>query len=89
MGSDTSQPGLSMRRKVALSLLQMFNPDVLELISGPLIDEPTNAISFTGSAHNRFGEFRVAFERADRNVPNVCFVRAFDALRNPHCHAHP
>lgn len=78
--STSSVPSLTLRKKVAISLLQMFRSGILELINGPLINQPTNTISLTADVHDWFGGFEIAFERADPSVPDFYFVRAFNEL---------
>ncbi|KAK2813886.1 hypothetical protein FQN50_000287 [Emmonsiellopsis sp. PD_5] len=53
---------LSGSKKMALSVLDMFDPGIVHLIKGPNIDHPSNAISLRSDAHTRFGLFQISFE---------------------------
>lgn len=40
----------------------MFDPGIIQLIEGPSIDRPTNALTLTHHFHDLFGNFEVCFE---------------------------
>lgn len=52
-------------KKTALAILNMFDPGVIQLIEGPSIDRPSNAITLTHEAHCLFGDFKIYFEPTD------------------------
>ncbi|KAF7178775.1 hypothetical protein CNMCM7691_007594 [Aspergillus felis] len=49
-------------KQVAHRILNMFNPTAVNLINGPNIDRPRNALTPTHGLHRQFGEFDIAFE---------------------------
>jgi len=53
-------------KQSALAILDMFDVGVAELIQGPEIDRPRNALTLTRDFHQYFGDFQVYFEP----VPN-------------------
>ncbi|KAJ2975204.1 hypothetical protein NUW58_g8424 [Xylaria curta] len=58
---------LDPSKESALAILNMFDVGVVDLIQGPEIDRPRNAITLTPQHHLSFGSFKVYFER----VPNA------------------
>ncbi|UKZ73802.1 hypothetical protein TrVFT333_001454 [Trichoderma virens FT-333] len=59
--TDQSSSELSLMKKVALAILNMFDYGVLDLINGHEIDRPRNAISLTSTLHGFFGNFELYF----------------------------
>ncbi|KAK5633398.1 hypothetical protein RRF57_009112 [Xylaria bambusicola] len=61
--TKVSQGGeLDHFKQSALAILNMFDVGVAELIQGPEIDRPRNAITLTTHYHRSFGDFQVYFE---------------------------
>lgn len=76
-------PQLSERKRITLALLQVLCPTVLNLIDGPRIDSPANALLLCHSAHQRFSRFDIYFKPKGDASLNTYVVRAFkhsDAL---------
>ncbi|KAJ2989592.1 hypothetical protein NUW58_g3390 [Xylaria curta] len=61
-----NQGELDASKQSALAILDMFDVGVAELIQGPKIDWPRNALTLTHDFHQYFGDFQVYFEP----VPN-------------------
>ncbi|KAL1963567.1 hypothetical protein VTN77DRAFT_8012 [Rasamsonia byssochlamydoides] len=59
-GGGDSQ--LSDSKKVALQILDMFDPDIIHLIDGFNIDRSMNALTLTMSFHQLFGDFEIYFD---------------------------
>ncbi|CAI7627392.1 unnamed protein product [Penicillium glandicola] len=53
---------LSDSKKFVLRILDMFNPGIGDLIHGPKLDGPMNALTLIFDYHRLFGEFRIYFE---------------------------
>ncbi|EEQ33750.1 hypothetical protein McanMca71_003902 [Microsporum canis] len=53
---------LSDSRRIAIDILNMFDCDVAQIIDGPRIDSPCNAITLSHTWHNHFGNFDVYFD---------------------------
>ncbi|GAW23564.1 hypothetical protein ANO14919_131310 [Xylariales sp. No.14919] len=61
--TQTNREGkLDASNKSALAMLTMFDVGVTELLQGPEIDCPRNAITLTPQHHLSFGSFKVYFE---------------------------
>ncbi|KAL7950151.1 hypothetical protein V8C42DRAFT_309616 [Trichoderma barbatum] len=59
--TDQGSSELSLMKKAALAILNMFDYGVLDLINGHEIDRPRNAISLTSTLHAFFGDFELYF----------------------------
>ncbi|KAF2967839.1 hypothetical protein GQX73_g5726 [Xylaria multiplex] len=53
---------LNVSKESTLSILDMFDVGVAELIQGPEIDRPRNALTLTHDFHQWFSDFQVYFE---------------------------
>ncbi|KAM5468564.1 hypothetical protein MferCBS49748_003321 [Microsporum ferrugineum] len=53
---------LSDSRRIAIDILNMFDCDVAQIIDGPRIDSPCNAVTLSHTWHNHFGNFDVYFD---------------------------
>ncbi|KAI1119836.1 hypothetical protein F5Y10DRAFT_149237 [Nemania abortiva] len=53
---------LSSPKQAALSILNMFDSEVVHLIEGADIDRPRNAITLTHDLHSLFGDFQIFFQ---------------------------
>ncbi|CAI7584312.1 unnamed protein product [Penicillium palitans] len=53
---------LSDSKKNVLRILDMFDPGIGQLIDGPRIKSPMNALTLTFHYHRLFGEFEIFFE---------------------------
>ncbi|EGC42697.1 conserved hypothetical protein [Histoplasma capsulatum var. duboisii H88] len=78
------QPQLSESKKIALSVLNMFNPGIIHLIEGLNIDQPSNALTLTTEAHSFFGSFDMYFESMDdydtADSRHTYTIRSFNRL---------
>ncbi|KAJ5088428.1 hypothetical protein N7456_012044 [Penicillium angulare] len=75
VSSDGSQ--LNDSKKAVHRILDMFDPGISDLINGPQIYSPINALSLTLEYHRLFSEFQIFFEHTD--TPH----RAEPILRDP------
>lgn len=62
MAVTTGDTELSDSKKIALKILDMFDPGIVHLIEYPRIDSPLNALTLTLDYHRLFGEFQIYFE---------------------------
>ena len=46
----------------------MFDVGVADMISGPEIDQPRNALTLTGNLHVEFGDFEIYFDLIDQDT---------------------
>jgi hypothetical protein len=65
----------------------MFDPGIVDLINGSLIDRPINALTLTVPLHQRFGDFEVYFEpptnidTQTQHIYKIDSIRSFNFLR--------
>ena len=58
----------------------MFDVGVADLISGPEIDQPRNALTLTGNLHVEFGKFEIYFHLIDQATHEYSINTFSDAL---------
>ncbi len=61
---------------MTLAVLNMFDHGIIQLIQGPDIDQPQNAITLTLSYHRHFGNFEIFFE-AVQGSPHTYQIHTF------------
>ncbi|KAJ5854906.1 hypothetical protein N7534_007449 [Penicillium rubens] len=54
----SGETDLSDSKKIALRILDIFDPGIIHLIDGPKIDSPINALTLTLDYHRLFGDFQ-------------------------------
>ncbi|KAI9737170.1 MAG: hypothetical protein M1834_000763 [Cirrosporium novae-zelandiae] len=76
---------LNDSRKTALEILNMFDPNLIQLINGPEIDQPRNAITLTREFRRQFDNFSIYFDPIN-NQPHTYRIDSahhFKTLRDP------
>ncbi|KIW39686.1 uncharacterized protein PV06_08276 [Exophiala oligosperma] len=84
--SDRGNQQLSESKKIALQILRMFDPDAPNLIEGPDIDRPTNAITLTHKWHYDMGAFKVSFQPTIDQSPHsyvIDYINTSEPFRDP------
>ncbi|EPE09763.1 hypothetical protein F503_07539 [Ophiostoma piceae UAMH 11346] len=72
---------MNASRQAALSILNMFDRGVVDLINGIDIDRPRNALTLTPLMHGLFGAFKIYLEAVDGQY-NTYRIKSF--LEAPH-----